>query len=389
MTGLLRPVTEVTLSAAFVFGMVLALLGSLKLSLAKTLNLGEGRVGALLSAFNLALLPMMLLSGVLIDLHGAQLVLMISAGATALGLFALSTRPNVTGAFGAILLTGLGAAGLSTASIVLMPAAFFGRGEPLASLNLGNVFVALGALLTPALTDVLLRWLGVRRAIGLLALICLVPGVLAAFAGADALQTGGGKPDLAALFSVSTLWLAGLVFLLYAPLEASISIWATTYLTDPGHGERRATWLLSGFWTTFLLSRLAAAALQHGGYIRPGWDSWLLVPPALLAAVVLGNLIGTNNPNAAWRGLLLLGFLLGPIFPTLVGMLFQQLDNQDLHAHGTAYGLLFAAGSVGSFILAPLMGSTARRQSVQAALRIPLFVALLLTAATLVFWLAA
>ena len=59
----LRPETAVTVSAAFVFGMVLALLGSLKLSLSKRLNLGEGRIGVLLSAFNFALMPMMLLTG--------------------------------------------------------------------------------------------------------------------------------------------------------------------------------------------------------------------------------------------------------------------------------------------------------------------------------------
>ena len=52
-----------TISAAFVFGMILALLGSLKLALAKRLNLGEGRVGGLLSALNAAVIPLMLLAG--------------------------------------------------------------------------------------------------------------------------------------------------------------------------------------------------------------------------------------------------------------------------------------------------------------------------------------
>src|SRR5579862_7490097 len=60
-------VTVVTISAAFVFGMVLALLGSLKLALAKRMNLGEGRIGFLLSALNFALMPMMILTGMLID----------------------------------------------------------------------------------------------------------------------------------------------------------------------------------------------------------------------------------------------------------------------------------------------------------------------------------
>ena len=50
----LQGVTLVTASSAFVFGMVLALLGSLKLALAKRMSLGEHRIGGLLSALNLA-----------------------------------------------------------------------------------------------------------------------------------------------------------------------------------------------------------------------------------------------------------------------------------------------------------------------------------------------
>src|SRR5947209_16947909 len=127
-----------TISAAFVFGMVLALLGSLKLALAKRLDLGEGRIAGLLSAFNLALMPMTLLSGVLIDLYGTPFVVILSSVATALALFSLSMQPGYGRAFVAVLLAGLGGAGLSTASVVLMPDAFYGRAKTAASLNLGS-----------------------------------------------------------------------------------------------------------------------------------------------------------------------------------------------------------------------------------------------------------
>ena len=63
----LQAVTVVTACSAFTFGMVLALLGSLKLALAKRMNVGEGRIGLLLSALNLALMPMMIVTGLLID----------------------------------------------------------------------------------------------------------------------------------------------------------------------------------------------------------------------------------------------------------------------------------------------------------------------------------
>jgi hypothetical protein len=115
------------------------------------------------------------------------------------------------------------------------------------------------------------------------------------------------------------------------------------------------------------------------------WSPWLLVLFALLAAVILGNMSGTARPRNARMGLLYLGFLLGPIFPTLVAMLFKQHPQ----AQGTAYGLMFAVGSLGSLLLAPVIGTSARRRNVQAALRIPMLLALLLTATALVFGLSA
>ena len=60
-------ITAVTISGAFVVGMLFVLLGSLRPALAKRLNLSESRVDWLLSAFNLALIPMMLVSGLLSD----------------------------------------------------------------------------------------------------------------------------------------------------------------------------------------------------------------------------------------------------------------------------------------------------------------------------------
>jgi fucose permease len=373
----MQAVTAVTISGAMIFGMVLALLGSLKLALAKRLDVGETRVGGLLAALNLSLIPMMLFSGVLLDGLGARPVLIAGSVVLALAVISLGAQPTYGRAFVAVLFAGLGAALLSTASLVLMPRAFFPT-EPAASLNLGNVFFALGALITPALTDVLLRTIQLRRTVAVLAFLCLVPAFLAAVPDREQLALVGEHAEPLELLGHEHIWLAGLVFFFYAPLEGAISIWTTTYLTDLGHGERRAAWLLSGFWTMFLTSRLLTAFLLHTRVISPGW---MLVLPALLAAVVLGNLSGTAVRGHARVGLLALGFLLGPIFPTLVGLVFSRFP----YEMGTAYGGVFAIGSAGSVLLAPLIGASARRGTVQTALRIPMLLALLLTACALVF----
>jgi fucose permease len=379
-------VTVVTITGAFVFGMVLALVGSLKLSLAKRIGIGETRVGGLLSALNLAFIPMMLLSGLLIDKFDVRLVLVLGCLLTAAAFYALTLKKTYSAALLAMLLTGAGAACVSTASVVLMPRAFF-EGDPrkvAAALNLGTVFIALGSLVTPALADVLLRTVDFRRTLGLLALLCLVPAVAVATqlnAGEQfELKAGDYAPN--AVLRDPLLWLAGLVFCLYGPLEFAVGTWATTYLIDLGYKERRAARLLSGFWLMFLAARVLMAFLEERGILRGGSEYWLIPILGLLAAVILGNLAGAASYGRGGLGLLLLGAVLGPIFPTLIGILFDVF-RQD-RPRGTAYGAMFAIGSLGSLVLAPVIGTYARGGTVQRALRIPMILALLMAAAAIV-----
>jgi fucose permease len=233
MSGVQAAVTALAISGAFVFGLVLALLGSLKLALARRVDLGGRRVGVLLLTLNVALIPMMLLAGVLLDAWGRRPVMILGSVLLTLALLGLSARPAYGRALLAVLGVGLGAAALSVASVVLMPRAFFGVPETVASLNVGTVFIALGALVTPALTDVLLESVGLRRTLALLAFVCLVPAFVAALpAGAD---LGAPQPrGVAEVFGTPDVWLAGLVFFFYAPLEAAVSLWATTYLARLG-----------------------------------------------------------------------------------------------------------------------------------------------------------
>ncbi|SRR5712691_8177058 len=385
MAGL-QAVTVVCISGAFVFGMVLALLGSIKLSLARRLDIGETRVAGLLAALNFALIPMMLLSGVLIDKWGPGRMLILGSLTTGIAIFCLSLARTYWQALAAILLVGLAGACVSTGSVVLMPKAFWPDNEA-ASLNLGNVFFGLGALVTPALADLLLRTLDFRKTVGILGLVCLIPACAAALAGGEQLQfQQAERADLGAVMGHWTVWLAGLVFFLYGPLEWSIATWATTYLTDLGWKERRAAWLLSGFWLTFLSSRLLMGYLQRPHGVLPrGSEPWVILVMAMLAAIALGNLAGAHSRGNAGTGLLLLGAAFGPIFPTLVGVIFNEFPPQE---RGTAYGAMFALGSIGGLVVPPVIGNLARRKSVQFSLRVPAVMCMFLTLAALVLGLA-
>src|SRR5689334_17931793 len=87
---ILHELAPVTIASAFLFGMILALLGSIKLPLAQRLGIDEARVGGLLATLNLALIPMMLVSGILIDKVGVQGVLFVGSLMTALAFFGIA-----------------------------------------------------------------------------------------------------------------------------------------------------------------------------------------------------------------------------------------------------------------------------------------------------------
>jgi len=221
--------------------------------------------------------------------------------------------------------------------------------------------------------------IGFQRAVGLLALLCLAPAVAATFTRHDAFPAyqHGSLAEL----PWTPVLLCGLVFLLYSPLEGAVGAWATTYLTDLGFKERKAAWLLSGFWLTYLSARLLAAICQEHGTLPKCSEPWFILFLALLAAIVLGQLVGAYHRWTAGWALLILGAVFGPIFPTLVGHLFRHVPHG---LWGTAFGAMFSIGALGGMALPPVIGAAARHNGVQKALLIPMVVALLLAGAALV-----
>jgi fucose permease len=383
MTGL-NAATTVTITGAFVFGMVLALVGSLKPALAKRLGIGEARVGGLLSALHLAFIPMMPLAGWLIDRIDIRIILIVGSVLTALGFYLLTARSSYQAALLSLLPVGVGAALVGTACVVLMPKLFEDEKKTAAAVNLGMVFFALGSLVTPTLVDLLLRTYDAerfRRTLLCLAALCLVPAVVAATQfGADGqFQIPHQPVSFGELLSDARIWVAGIVFFLYAPLEFAVGTWATTYLLEHGYSDHRAARLLSGFWLTFLAGRVLTAFLQDQRFLGENGDRILIPLLGLAAAVMLGNLMSASATDKTGLGLLALGLILGPIFPTLAAMVLKLG-----HAPGAAYGTVFAIGSLGGLILAPLIGLYARGRSVQIAWRIPMALGLLMSAAAVV-----
>jgi fucose permease len=383
---LLQPMTVASLLAT---GMGVALLGSIKVPLARRLAIDEARVGGLVSIFGFTMIPVMLTIGFATDLLDKGTVLIGGSVlmAVSLGLLAQSNSYGVT--FAAVLLLGAAWSGMvNVVNVIALAPITFSADTPFAS-NLANVFFGMGAFLTPLAVSALLRRISFVFAVSLLCGLALVPAVLALgvdfspFSATSAPTPAG--PDTAknnrqnnpapaegkagpaknppASHGVRTLltdplmWLCALALFFYGPLEATMGAWTTTYLGDKGIREATASSLLSGFWLSFMAARLITAfSLPARG------EAVLILVLALACVAVLVGVLVSRAPAVSAGMVLGAGLIFGPIFPTLIAILLGHFDPA---VHGRAVGLLFAIGGVGWTVIPILIGAYARRTSVQ------------------------
>lgn len=343
-------------------GMGVALLGSVKLPLSRRLDIGEARVGGLVSMFGLAMIPVILAMGFLTDSFGPQFVAVGGSFLMAVSLAVLSRSGRYWSALVAVLLLSAGWSALINVLNVGMQDAFGGSGTY--AMNLGNFFFGLGAFLTPLVIAFLLRRTGFAAALLMLGVFSLVSGLLALGADFPALTEEAKKaaPSIGVLLANPVLWLTAIAMLFYAPMEATMAAWATTYLGDSGVSEGQAAGFLSGFWLAFMGTRLATALLVSAFPLAVGGDTALIIALAALCVFVWLGAVFSPGRRVAIAMVICAGLVFGPTFPTIVGVL---VGNVEPALRGRAVGIFFAVGGIGWSIIPMLIGAYARKTSVQ------------------------
>ena len=384
-----------SISGLLACGMGVAILGSIKMPLARKLHIDEARVGGLVSMFALAMIPVILGMGFLTDLVGQQQVLIGGAVVMAVSLIVLARAGKYWAALVGVLLLSAGWSAQINVLNVIMPDAFPGETEAYAT-NLGNTFFGLGAFLTPLAIAFLLRKAGLSAALVVIGVLVLITGGLALGVdfspkkdtkaptrqqAAGSTQQAADQPAPAAaeteetapaaepeklivggivdLLANPVMWLLGLCLFFYGPLEASVAAWSTTIMGEKGVKEETASWMLSGFWLAFMLSRLITAFT-----VQRGSETTLIIALAVASIVVLLAMVFSRTPGLGIATVILAGFVFGPIFPTIMAVLLGVTEDA---VKGRAVGLFFAIGGIGWTGVPMLIGAYARKTSVQRA----------------------
>jgi fucose permease len=293
--------------------------------------------------------------------------------------------------FTAVIISSAGWSALINVGNTLTPVAFTPveyPGSMAFAQNLGNVFFGAGAFLTPLVIAVLLRRASFTVALSTLAVIAAVPAALAlgvdfaslaSASSATASETATSPTGFGTLLRDPVMWLCGFTLFFYAPLEACTSAWATTYLGERGVAEATAAKFLSAFWLTFMAARLITALASRA--LPAGAATTLICVMSVLCVCVLIGFVLSRTGTAAIAMVVAAGLVFGPIFPTLVAVLFNHFEPS---VRGRAIGLLFGIGGVGWSVVPMLLGAYASRTSVQRGFSVAVGSAIGLTVVALV-----
>jgi fucose permease len=372
--------TAMQVAALAVAGMCHALLGSIKVPLARKLEIDEARVGGLVSVFGFTLIPMVLVFGFLVDFAGKQAVLAGGFGLLLVALVILALQRSYQLSLTAVLLLGTGWSALVNVLNVTSPPAFLPpdqiKSHMSYAMNMGDFVFGMGAFLTPLLVAALLRTVSLRSTLLILATFSIVPVVLgfrvdwhAPQLNPEAVESVAG--GLTIILTDPIVWLCCLAFFCHVPIEAAVATWATTLMTGKGVKETTASTLLSVFWLTFMASRLVAALT-----LPVGWDTTLVLVMAGLCILFTLGIAFSRHAGMTCAMVILAGCILGPIFPTLIAILLSHLPTE---LHGRAVGVFFCIGGIGWTAIPMLIGFWAKKTGVERAFLIATLSAVLLT----------
>ncbi len=361
----------VALLCVFGLGMCFSLLGSISVKLMPRLGIDKGKFGSLIQAFMLSCLLASLVVGVITDRIGYRPVAAFGFILSAACIFLIAHGRTYKDVLLPCLLLGFGAMALNTAGNTLIPVVLFDGENPAAASNFGNVFFGLGLFLTPLLVSFFFRRTTYEKTISVLAVIMLLPAVLAVFATYPVSQAGFAISDAFRLLANPAVIIAALMLFCYISLEMSFSNWLPSFgkevIRRTGESgdsvDASAQRMLSVFAVAMMVGRLITSqipAITESG-------SWFIAGAAAISAVIILAMTVCKSVSSAWILAALAGFAFAPCFPTTVGITFAKFEPA---VYGSVFGIIFAVGLLGAVIIPKAIGNMAKGSSVQKSFKL-------------------
>ncbi|MEK6371688.1 MAG: MFS transporter [Acidobacteriota bacterium] len=352
-------------AAMFVFGIVLAILGTIfgLPEMRERLHVDLVQQGDVLLALFLGVFIATVIVGPVIDSFGNKVVLTASAVLVTLALVLLSAAGSFAAAAVAAFILGFGGGGLNTAANALVADLY--TGERGAMLNIVGTFFGFGALFVPLLAASIGGTFTIPQLLlgtAAVAAACAAAYLILSF---PAPAEGVGFSILASLKAArnpGVLLFAALLFV-QSGSESSIGGWTSTYVGAMGSPPRTATTILAGYWAALMIGRLAAArALRRMSKVR------LVLLSGIGSAAGCAVLLASPAVPMMFAGAVITGFSHAAIYPTMLAIAADRYQRLA----GTIFGFLFAVGLIGGMLFPWGIGHIAQPFGLRAAMLLPL-----------------
>lgn len=345
------------------FGMATAGIGPVLPELAQHADSSLTAIGGVLSALFLGALISNLTTGPLCDRIGHKKVLITSLIILALGFVAFTTSHSLWLVLGLTFFAGLGHGAVDLTTNLLVARVF--QEKNVTVLNLLHFFFGLGAFSGPALISLALKltgsglivlWISAGAMVVIAILYSMISGLPPVKVQAPESKPAGN------VYRSSLVWIFGLLLLLHVGVENGLGGWITTYTQSSlGVVIETGALLSAGFWGFLTIGRLAGAAIG----IKLSPQKILII--CLSLSVAGGLLFTTGNGNLILTvaSILLIGFSMGSVYPTVIAIITSRYPDNP----GKAASVCAAMGSVGGVSIPWIQGYVMENQSPLASTR--------------------
>ena len=331
--------------AVFVYGMVASMLGTINPALAARFGLDNVQTSYIALAQGIGLVIASVSVGPLLDRRGKKVGLLLGLGLVAVAFFVLANATGYTTMVFSMAILGLGGGITLTAANAL--GSDVSESRRAIVLNILNVFVGLGGLVTPFVAGNLLAGDAVRVAYGG-AILTAIAFIIQVFTRVPTPAAAPAAGATAGVFRQKLLFVLAFSVLLYTACEFAVWNWLPKFLIAQGIPEKSALNILSlGFALGLLLGRVAVTPIL------------IRIPPltvttvaAALMAVTTYSILRTADTTTAGVLTFGAGLSMAPVFPTsiaLVASLFKQ-------GAATAIGFTITCGFTGLVVSSPVIG---------------------------------
>lgn len=353
----------------FLFGIVLAILGVLfgLPEMRERIGVTLVEQGDIFVALFFGVFLSTIIAGPTIDSFGNKVVLVTSSILVAAGLSSVAIARSFTPAMAASLLLGFGGGGLNTSANALVADLFPQNRGP--RLSVVQAFYGVGALMVPLMAASVLTISQLLYGSASLALVCAIACAFLAF------PPPGGADGFSLLASIKAVRIPGVLafgVLLFCESgnESVVGGWTSTYAGTIDASPSAATWILTGYWVAFTLTRfLGAKILAYVAKPR------VVVASAIGSAIGAATILASTSIAMLSAGAVMIGISFASIYPATLAIAADRYQR----VAGTIFGLLFAIGLCGGMLFPWLVGHLSQAVSMRAGLVVPLAGALVIS----------